>query len=188
MALIDINLEPSRKDLRVFSGIFLAMFVLLGVLALRAPHPLLVAGVVTGVAFVVGLAFNGECPRRRQLLGALIPSLLTGIYALERAGVGAAALAGGLAAIGVAGAILIWVSQPAGKKLYVGWMSAAMPIGWTISQLFLAVAYYLVLAPIGVIMRAAGRDPMRRKRDPEIKSYWLEHRGGENVDRYFRQF
>ena len=188
MALIEINMEPSRKDLKVFSVTFLALFALLSFLALRAPHTLLVAGIVTGVAFVVGLAFNDECPRRRQLLGAVIPSLLTGVFALVRAGVPSAALVAILLAVGLAGAIVIWVSEPAGKRLYVGWMSAAMPIGWTISQLLLGAVYYVVITPIGLIMRAVGRDPMRRRFDPQAKSYWIDHRDVEDMDRYFRQF
>jgi len=188
MALIDLNMEPSRKDLKVFSVTFLALFALLSFLAPRAPHTLLVAGIVTGVALVVGLAFNDECPRRRQLLGAMIPSLLAGVFVLLRAGVPAAALAAALAAVGLAGAIVIWVSQPVGKRLYVGWMSAAMPIGWTISQLLLGAVYYVVITPIGLIMRVAGRDPMRRRFDPQAKTYWIGHRDVEDMDRYFRQF
>lgn len=188
MALIDINMEPSRKDLKVFSMTFLALFALLSLLALYAPHSLLVAGIVTSVAFAIGLIFNDEYPRRRQLPGVLIPSLLMGIFALLRAGVPIAVVIAALAATGLAGAIVAWASQPAGKWLYIGWMSAATAIGWTVSHLLLCGAYYGVITPIGLVMRAGGRDALRRKFDRQAKSYWIEHRHVEDVERYFRQF
>jgi hypothetical protein len=72
--------------------------------------------------------------------------------------------------------------------MYIGWMYLAFPIGWTVSHVLLAVTYYLVLTPIGLIMRAVGRDPMRRRLDPEAKSYWIEHRPDRDPSRYFRQY
>ena len=36
----------------------------------------------------------------------------------------------------------------------------------------LALVYYLVMLPIALVMRAAGRDPMERGRDPARASYW----------------
>jgi len=34
--------------------------------------------------------------------------------------------------------------------------------------------FYAVVTPIGLMMRAAGKDVLRLKRDPGAKSYWIE--------------
>jgi len=74
------------------------------------------------------------------------------------------------------------------RIVLMGWMWAAYPIGWTVSHLLMASIYYLVVTPIGSIMRLAGRDPLARKFDRNAETYWTPR--AENVDpaRYFRQF
>ena len=67
-------------------------------------------------------------------------------------------------------------------------MYAVYPIGWTVSHLALAVVYYLVVTPIGLLMRLFGRDPMRRKFDPSATTYWQPHESPDEPERYFRQF
>src|SRR5690242_7923446 len=54
----------------------------------------------------------------------------------------------GIAAMAIAvGAIgLVW--PQAIRPVYVGWMAAAFPIGWTTSRVALGVVFYVVLAPI----------------------------------------
>lgn len=74
------------------------------------------------------------------------------------------------------------------RYIYVGWMCAAFPIGWVVSHLILAIIFYLVLTPIGLVMRVAGRDPMRRAFDRSAKTYWHAHNPGGDTARYFRQF
>jgi hypothetical protein len=67
-------------------------------------------------------------------------------------------------------------------------MLAALPIGWTISHLVLGAVYYLVLTPIGLVMRLLGRDPMQRRFDRSAKSYWIERTPRTDPSRHFRQF
>ena len=88
------------------------------------------------------------------------------------------------AAFGVAGLIVPVAIRP----LYVGWMALAFPIGWTVSHLLLGMLYYFMITPIGLLLRAAGNDPMHREFDRSAKSYWLEHRTGDDPSRCFRQF
>ncbi len=72
--------------------------------------------------------------------------------------------------------------------LYVGWMKAVSPIGWTISHLLLAMVYYLIITPMGLMMRLFRRDSMRRKFEPEAETYWIERRSNGDLARYVRQF
>lgn len=90
----------------------------------------------------------------------------------------------------VAGAITViyYAVPPLRILLYLGWMYAAFPIGWTVSQLVLVIVYYLVVTPTGLLMRLRGHDPLRRHFDKEAQSYWVEHRPGGEPTRYFRQF
>src|SRR5262249_39080951 len=74
------------------------------------------------------------------------------------------------------------------RPLFVGWMCAAYPIGWVVSHLVLMTIFYLVLTPIGMLMRLFGRDPMTRSFDRSAQSYWVAHNPGGDASRYFRQF
>ena len=53
------------------------------------------------------------------------------------------------------------------RPLFVGLMLVAFPIGFVVSHVLLAVIYYFVVTPIGLIMRVCGYDPMTRKLDPD---------------------
>ncbi len=75
------------------------------------------------------------------------------------------------------------------RRLYVGWMYAAFPVGWLVSHLLLVIVYYGVMTPIAVTMRLLGHDAMHRRFDHAAPTYWQPHRrppGGSS--RYFRQF
>ena len=74
------------------------------------------------------------------------------------------------------------------KPLYLGLTVVAFPIGFVLGYILLGLTYYLVVTPVGLAFRLLGRDPMRRKLDPEASTYWLERRRPEGPGRYFRQF
>lgn len=61
-----------------------------------------------------------------------------------------ATLAGGL--LGVLAELL--------RPIYVAWMVAAFPIGWTISLVVMAAMFYGLFTPIGLFFRLIGRDSM----------------------------
>ena len=74
------------------------------------------------------------------------------------------------------------------RPLFVGWMYASYPIGWVVSHVLLALIYYGVLTPTGLLLRVLGRDSMNRQFDRAAKSYWIERERRGDVSRYFRQF
>jgi hypothetical protein len=88
------------------------------------------------------------------------------------------------AALSAAGAV--WPSVA--RAVWVAWMTLAYPVGWVVSHLVLAAAYYVVITPMGWLMRAAGHDPMHRRFDPRATSYWKAHDPGTSKSRYLRQF
>jgi len=83
--------------------------------------------------------------------------------------------------------LLHFAAPPVRRHLYLGWMYAAYPIGWTVSHLLLGITFYLVITPVGLLLRILGRDPMSRKPDPSAATYWVEHRPDRDPSRYFRQ-
>ena len=74
------------------------------------------------------------------------------------------------------------------KMFYLTMMIAATPIGFVISITLLAIFYFLLLMPLGLLFRLIGRDPLCRRFDPRADSYWIVHRQPESLDRYFHQF
>ncbi len=77
------------------------------------------------------------------------------------------------------------------RLVFLGMSFLAWPIGTVVSHVLLAAVFYLVLTPIGLIMRVVGYDPMHRRFDPEATSYWVERDDGDEQPgpkRYFRQF
>ena len=137
MAVLEVNWNPTKRELRQFGVLWLIFFA--GVAAMlylrHGPGPWPLASLTA--AFAIGLP------------GIAFPGLL--------------------------------------KPIYVGWMIAAFPIGWTVSHLLLGSIFYLVISPIGLFLRAFGHDPMRRKFDREAKTYWLEHERADTA-RYFRMY
>jgi hypothetical protein len=96
----------------------------------------------------------------------------------------AAAVLWAISLVGVVGMLAPSFVRP----LYVVWMGLAMPIGWLVSHLLLLVMYYLVLTPIGLIMRACGYDPLERRFDRTAKSYWYDQEPTTGFEQYFKQF
>jgi len=74
-----------------------------------------------------------------------------------------AALFGGLA----------YTSPAALAPLNRLWAKFGHLLHMVISPVILGVLFYLCIIPIGFLMRLSGKDPMRRKFDPEAKSYWI---------------
>jgi Saxitoxin biosynthesis operon protein SxtJ len=57
------------------------------------------------------------------------------------------------------------------KHVYRGWMWVGHVMGWVNTRIILGVLFYGMLTPMGVFMKLTGRDPMRRKLEPDTKTY-----------------
>jgi hypothetical protein len=74
------------------------------------------------------------------------------------------------------------------RPIFVALMIAAFPASWLISVVLLATIYYLVITPIGLLLRAIGRDPLRKQGQLEATSYWEPRQDPADLDGYFQQF
>ena len=147
MALLVVNLHPTRRDLRQFGVIALVAFGLLGAWILWR-----------GTLFGVDLSAAART----------IAYVLWGV--------------------GVVSGIFSVVAPAANRPLYVMLIVLTYPIGFVVSHVILAVIFYGMITPIGLVFRLAGRDALRRKFEPDAASYWIAHRRPDSVERYFRQF
>jgi hypothetical protein len=85
--------------------------------------------------------------------------------------------------------VIGWLLPPFMRLVFVGMSIVAWPIGFVVSHVVLALVYYLVFTPVGLIMRLVGYDSMRRRSDSAADSYWLSRDPGHSeAKRYFRQF
>jgi hypothetical protein len=75
------------------------------------------------------------------------------------------------------------------KWIYIAWMSVAFVLGFIMAHVILTVLFYLVITPIGLLARLAGKDFLSLKLDRSAQSYWIPrvHKSKTTSD-YERQF
>jgi hypothetical protein len=79
---------------------------------------------------------------------------------------------------------------PLFRVIYRLWISFSVVLGYFVSRILLTIIFFLVMTPTGLIMRLVGRDPMERKRDANIPSYWIRREDSPqtSIERYEKQF
>ena len=60
----------------------------------------------------------------------------------------------------------------AARAFHVVWMRLAHALGWANSRILLALLFYLVMTPVGLVQRLVGRDALCR-RGPGSASNWI---------------
>ncbi len=94
---------------------------------------------------------------------------------------------GVLAGVGVLFAALAVVRPQLLKLPFLALMLAALPIGLVVSELILALIYFVLFVPVALYFRLTGRDALERKIDRSAKTYWQPKAQAPNIDSYFRQ-
>ena len=54
------------------------------------------------------------------------------------------------------------------------WMKVGAAIHAVVNPIVLGGIFFLVIAPVGIVMRLAGRDALRRRLEPDARTYWIE--------------
>ena len=78
-----------------------------------------------------------------------------------------------LGGIAVALIVLGLVAPGSLRGLNRAWFKLGLILFRVVNPLVLALIYATTMVPIGLLMRATGRDPLRRKLDPKADSYWI---------------
>lgn len=93
-----------------------------------------------------------------------------------------------IGAVAAAIVVVYYLAPPLQRPIYMGWMYSVLPIGFVVSHVLLALIYYLVVTPIGLIMKVVGYDPLHRKFDQAASTYWIERESNTDPQRYFQQY
>jgi len=81
---------------------------------------------------------------------------------------------------------LLW---PAGNRpLFVALSLVSYPMGFMVSHVALAVLFFGVLTPVGLLFRVLGRDPLARGFEPDRPSSWVDLPKVASKEDYFKQF
>ncbi|MGF1546681.1 MAG: SxtJ family membrane protein [Thiotrichales bacterium] len=70
-------------------------------------------------------------------------------------------------------ALALWgaIAPRSLRPLYRGWMRLGAGLGWLNARLILSAVFFLVLTPIGWLLRLFRHDPLRRAWTPGATSY-----------------
>jgi hypothetical protein len=98
---------------------------------------------------------------------------------------GRAALFAGLAV--TVGPVGLWQPQWI-RPIFVGWMIAVYPIGWTVSHVLMAVLFYGVFTPVALVFQMIGRDALCLRHRSGQTTYWAPKAVATDMRSYFRQF
>ena len=81
---------------------------------------------------------------------------------------------GWLWGIGLLFLILGFILPSVLRPVYRIWMLLAHFIGGIVSRVILIVLYYIVLVPIGLVLRLFGKDVLDQNFDKKRESYWIK--------------
>ncbi|MBI2240889.1 MAG: hypothetical protein HYU59_08820 [Magnetospirillum gryphiswaldense] len=95
---------------------------------------------------------------------------LVGLWPLKSGGdIRLWALAAAVAFLVAALAVPKWLNP-----LNLLWFKFGLLLHKIMTPLIMGLLFFVTVTPIGVLMRATGKDPMRLKRDPAATSYWIK--------------
>lgn len=67
-----------------------------------------------------------------------------------------------------------FIAKPLLKPLNVLWFKFGLLLYKIVNPIVMGLLYYLTIVPMGLIMKAFGKDPLNRRFNPEAKTYWIE--------------
>ena len=97
----------------------------------------------------------------------------------------------GFIELGVVGAVvgLVCLAVPlVARPLYYVWYFLAACIGIVMANLLFCVMFYLLFAPVGLLMRVTGRDPLQLKWKKGQASHWQDAESARPASQYFSQY
>ncbi len=131
-------------------------------------------------------SIDGAAPARKQLVtfGVTMAAALALIAAIRvwRRGFDELALSAVIvAALFAASAV---IAPAALSSVYRWWMGFAEVLGWINTRIILIAIFYLVVTPLGLVMRLIRRSPIDVAKKP---SYWTEPPRSSYGDRHYEK-
>ena len=63
------------------------------------------------------------------------------------------------------------------QPVYQGWMWIGALLGWINTRIILALCFYILVFPIGCVMRLLGKDPLLKHWDSSLHTYRMPRQG-----------
>lgn len=63
-------------------------------------------------------------------------------------------------------------AHPVLRPIYIGWMKFAFALAWVNTRILLGLFFYIVITPVGLVLRLLGKDLLGEKIDRSEQSYW----------------
>ncbi len=82
-------------------------------------------------------------------------------------------------------AVLAWVRPGWFRGYYRVSLRAGFALSQLLANIVLALLFFLVITPLGWLLRLLGQDPLRLKRAAASTSYWSTTKPGGPLDRLF---
>ena len=122
---------------------------------------------------------------RRFAIAMLVGFFLLGaLSALRVKGIGTGSIV--LWSIGVVLAIAAFVPR-LGRIAYLAVYLPTSIIGYVVSNVMLTLMFFLVITPLGIVMKLMGKDLLQQRR-PDRRTQWTPVKETKNEDSYYRQF
>lgn len=78
------------------------------------------------------------------------------------------------------------VARPAWfRGFYRGGMTVGFHVSRALGWVALSLIFWLVVTPLGTLLRCVGHDPLQLRRNPQAPSYWRPPRERHDLDRMF---
>tara|TARA_B100001250_G_scaffold411494_1_gene440282 strand:+ start:3377 stop:3790 length:414 start_codon:yes stop_codon:yes gene_type:complete len=75
------------------------------------------------------------------------------------------------------------------RPIYISWMIFSIVLGWFMTKLILSLIFYLVITPIGLILKIIGKDLLELKKQEVNESFWnLRNSEFQQNQNYEKQF
>lgn len=122
---------------------------------------------------------------RRFAIAMLIGFFVLGALAALRAwGIGTGSIV--LWSVGATLAVAALVPK-LGRIAYLAVYLPTSIIGYVVSNVLLALMFFLIITPLGIILKLTGKDVLQQRRQKR-ETQWIPLKETKNEDSYYRQF
>lgn len=74
------------------------------------------------------------------------------------------------------------------QRIYAAWMAFGLALRAVVSPIALALVYFLIFTPIGLLRCLVGSDPLRLRKKAPAQTYWEDRPPPDDAASYLRQY
>ncbi|HJT27539.1 MAG TPA: SxtJ family membrane protein [Pyrinomonadaceae bacterium] len=141
---------------------------------------------VAALPFFQHVKWNPDAGELRRFAIAMLIGffVLGALSAWKTKGIGTGSIA--LWSIGVVLAVAAFVPK-LGRIAYLAVYLPTSIIGYVVSNVMLALMFFLVITPLGFVLKLTGKDILQQRRQKR-ETQWTPVKETKNEDSYYRQF